>query len=205
MSLCLPTGYVENLEPKAFIDDQQAVEWQPDVLSFAASLAHAAGATTLVDLGCGHGRKLIPLANDFNVIGLDLPNVTTGLSKVDNVTWIGHDLASHPLPAKAVIAGSLVVCSDVIEHIVDVERLQDRFWQVLRGGAHCVVISTPDRSCYYPDDHLGPPRNPTHVREWTLIELTALMSSWGFTVEGASHTRSHSGAPDKSTSLLVIR
>ena len=92
----------------------------------------------------------------------------------------------------------------MIEHVPDVARLRTRFRQVLRGGAGCVVISTPDRDHYYPADHLGPPRNPSHVREWSLDELADLLTSWGFTIEHAGHTRSNDGSPNEWTSLVVI-
>ena len=204
MSLMLPDGYVENLDPAVYLDAPQAVEWQPDVLPIAADLARIAGSSTIVDLGCGAARKLIPLASEFDVIGVDLPAIVDALPDVPGATWIGHDLTAKALPAAAVVAGSVVVCSDVLEHIVDVTRLRTRFRQVLRGGAECIVISTPDRDCYYGPDHLGPPRNPTHVREWTLAELVDLMQSWGFTVTDAGHTRSNDGSPNEWTSLVII-
>jgi SAM-dependent methyltransferase len=203
-ALCLPDGYVENPTPVAYAPSDVGPEWQPDVLPFAADLARFAGASTIVDLGCGAARKLIPLASEFDVIGVDLPEIIDALPDVPGATWIAHDLEAKALPKAVVVDGSVVVCSDVIEHVPDVARLRTRFRQVLRGGAGCVVISTPDRDCYYEPDHLGPPRNPTHVREWSLDELADLLTSWGFTIEHAGHTRSNDASPNEWTSLVVI-
>ena len=70
----------------------------------------------------------------------------------------------------------VVICADVIEHLVDPDELI-QFIKNLKFTF--LVLSTPDRSLMYKRwqrGYYGPPRNPAHVREWTRYEFLKYIS-----------------------------
>lgn len=200
----LPDGY-RSQRPVQYIDHPQAVEWQPDVIPFAADLARLAGCTTLIDLGCGFARKLIPVRG-LRKVGADLPEVLDFVSHVAGVDWIETNLSDDALPYELLTAASssVVVCSDVIEHLWDPTPLLHHFHSLIEAGASAVVVSTPDRSRGGDADGNGPPSNGAHAREWSLDELTDLLAEWRFTIGHAGHTRSNDASDLQATSLVVI-
>lgn len=82
-----------------------------------------------------------------------------------------------PLGVDAVDA---VISFETIEHIEDDEDLIDEFSRVLRPGG-TLFISSPNSKVTSPDGEVG---NQFHVREYTLEELTTLVTGHGFEVEG---------------------
>lgn len=65
----------------------------------------------------------------------------------------------------------IIICSDVIEHVTDPDQLIEKLKKLCDGY---FVISTPERSLLYGAGspyHLGPPANPTHIREWDFNEF----------------------------------
>ena len=76
----------------------------------------------------------------------------------------------------------MVICSDVIEHIVNPDDVVD---YLLSLNSKYYIISTPCReilcthpkfSNYFSRSWNGPPINPCHVREWTMTEFTRYLS-----------------------------
>jgi len=200
----LPAGYRSRTDPQPFGDPATDVEWQPDVYTRAVELADAVGATVLIDLGCGMARKLLPLSARFITVGVDHPDLIDRLEHHPGL-WIGADLdATTPLDIPThLVAGAVVICSDVIEHLTHPERLCTTLRSLLRD-ATCCVLSTPDRARTHGHGHLGPPPNPAHVREWTAAELVQFVTDQGLDVVEAAWTRSHTGTTAKATTLLVI-
>ena len=144
--------------------------WQPDVYKLAALLARALGATRIVDVGCGDAKKLQGLAEDYDVLGLDLLDIEVP----PGVRFKQYDvLGPEPIPEAG---GSVVIAADVIEHLT---RPEDLLEKIHRSGCLGAVLSTPDRLREYGHDHGGPPRNPRHVREWTAPEFEHLLSRHG--------------------------
>lgn len=197
----LPEGYVEQA-PVPFLDVEQDVEWQPDVLPYAVDLAGPAGVDTIVDLGCGFARKLLSVPDRFRRVGVDLPEVLDHVRHLGGVEWIDADLA-QPLPGSVPVAGALVVCSDVLEHLADPAPLLRTFAEVAQVAA-AVVISTPDRERTWGPHHLGPSPNTAHAREWAAVELVALLEDYGCVVADQRWTRSSSGSPAENTILITI-
>jgi glycosyltransferase involved in cell wall biosynthesis len=107
-----------------------------------------------------------------------------------------------PKISKAILNRSIVVSSDVIEHIVNLESYL-RSMAYYSKHAPFVLISTPDRSRVRGINHFGPPPNIAHVREWTADELHALLDDYGFTNLRTGYTINTNIHQDKSTILTI--
>lgn len=200
-TLCLPEGYRENPAASADADgtpywsDQlsdpvlqdRALRYQEPVYRYASRRQRGSGRTVL-DVGCGTGHKLVRYfaAKADRLVGVDQGSgIERARREFPEATWIEGDLTADEVwtPASA-LRPDLVICADVIEHLVDPVGLLDHLRDVLCGR---LVLSTPDRSRLDGARPLGPPRNTRHVREWTMGELQALVRSRGFEIEHARH------------------
>ena len=181
----LKPGYTSRSAPDYFVDlaeEREDIVRQPDGYARAADIAARLGATRIIDLGTGAGRKLVTLAPRFDVLGLDYgPNVELARRKFPAMSWREHDLddgAALPLGAEQ-LEGSVVICANVLEHLLHPERLLEN----LRGllpSIEALVISTPDRDLTSGADDFGPPADRSRVREWTVHEFAALLEQFGF-------------------------
>jgi SAM-dependent methyltransferase len=200
----LPPGYVERPRPSYFVDVNDRT-WQPHVYPLAAALARHAGATHIVDVGCGRAGKLAALRGELSVIGIDYgPNLQHCREQYPDATWIEADL-EQPAPCpldERLIAQSVIVCADVIEHLVDPTALLAML-AGMGADAPAVLLSTPERVRTWGPTHLGPPPNVAHVREWSLDELCTLATHHGLTLAFAGVTASDDQTWVMSTSLLV--
>ena len=78
----------------------------------------------------------------------------------------------------------LIILADVIEHLEDPRPLLRTIRRLLkRHHLSRLVASTPDRYLIDGDGAVGLPKNPKHVRQWTLSEFGLAMLSAGFAVE----------------------
>lgn len=205
MAYRLPAKYRRNVRPVPFDDHAPIVgqcagwEWQPDVYPYAADYARTMGATAILDVGCGAGRKLAPLADEFAITGLDRPEIIDQI--IDPGSWQHVDL-EDPDVTIVIDAPAVVVCSDVIEHLVHPEHVMAAILTALDDSV--LILSTPDRSRSKWTRRHGPPLNRGHVQEWTLDELTAWCTDLGYSVIDADHTRSNDHEPDLATCLLTL-
>ena len=209
-SLELPSGYIARERPDYFVDSTDVcggVTWQPDVYTMAAAIARASGCRTIVDIGCGQARKLSALYPEFRVIGIDYGENINWCRRTHAFgTWLESDLEQHePLPIpSAVLSEAVIVCSDVIEHLVDPRALLATLRDLL-VHARFAVLTTPDRTRTHGPIHAGPPPNHAHTREWTTEELRRLCELQGLHSDGAGHTRSNDVQSDLATVALVLR
>ena len=208
----LARGYVQRDAPEYFVDENDAgVVWQPDVYPYTASVARAHGRTCVIDLGCGRARKLVNLRRhhpDLDVVGVDYgANIAWCQRNLLDGLWLEADLETATTlrldPAR--IARSVVVCCDVLEHLVDPQPAMRLIEWLLRAGAARAVLSTPARDRRAGAEHLGPPYNPSHVREWTCEEFQFFVGSCGLEVERFELTRSDNAGGGLTTQLAVVR
>ena len=199
---CLPHGYSSRM-PEEYVEFDDGSIWQPDVYPLAVKVARERGCSRLIDVGCSDGRKLLGWADEFDLVGIDLPGHMPISDK--RAYWLCHDLDSDTvLPLhKESLTGAMIVCSDVIEHLVHPERLVAALRSALRyaGG---LVLSTPDRNRVRGKGHMGPPQNPAHAREWTAEELVGWVSSEGLKVNWWGWQRSNDQSDFEGTTVLVI-
>ena len=196
-SLYLPSDYRTN--PPASADSEGTPYWelglshndiryQVPVYRLAARRANELAPRLVMDIGCGSGDKL----NEFfgratcRVIGVDQESaISLARSRFRSIDWLAGDLGSTEFWAE--LAGhqpELVICADVIEHLVDPVGLLERLHALVGNGR--LILSTPDRD-RLDSDPLGPPGNPRHIREWTADELSTLLEASGFEIVARHH------------------
>lgn len=200
----LPAGYVSRPDPAYFVDDNLSSVSQPDLYPEAAMVARRLGARRIIDVGCGTAAKLVALHPEFDVVGIDYgSNIETCQSRHGFGTWVEMDLDASDAHGLDDVAGAVLVCGDVIEHLVYPERLLRMLKQALDGGGAALFLSTPERNLTHGSGHLGPPANPAHVREWGVDELQRFMAAEGlFGFFGL--TRSNNVIPYMRTILAAI-
>ena len=177
-------------------DDQDLTdEWQKEVYEHAAALAEKYRYEKIADVGCGSGYKLVHYFEDKITLGLELAcNLDFLRNQYPQRNWALSDFDHIPD-----FKPDLVICSDVIEHLVDPDDLL-KF--LLRLNARHYVISTPDRSLLFKPwqrRYWGPPRNPSHQREWTSREFLSYISD---TFEVLEHVITRK---DQATQMIVCK
>jgi SAM-dependent methyltransferase len=220
----LPSSYIERSESVYFDDSPYAeteIVHQPEVYSAAEYFLKAMGRTAVIDIGCGNGRKLRQV-KAVRHIGVDFgPNIAWCRDHYGRWgEWFEVDLSQESCVAVADLADAttVVVCADVIEHLVDLLA-------ACYARNAIVITSTPDRIRVRGADHHGPPSNPHHVREWALEEYAAFLRERGLpavysgytlnnnlqrelktivTVHDASIDRARSLKPSESRPIAII-
>jgi 2-polyprenyl-3-methyl-5-hydroxy-6-metoxy-1,4-benzoquinol methylase len=163
--------YINRTSPHQYFDMGMKDEWQKEVYLLAADILQKNNFDSVVDIGCGSAYKLLNFfPSHIKITGVE-EDITYNWLKKEYPTknWIKYKnnlkLEHH----------DLLICSDVIEHIVDVidfvDWINSLSWKV-------AVISTPDKSLLYDESHIGPPGNGSHVREWTFTEFNNFLSQW---------------------------
>lgn len=126
---------------------------------------------SVIDLGTGRAFKLMKYFRDVNTLGLDLPPTVDWLTSQEG--YPDRDWSYIPLIDQGPLEYELLICADVIEHVVDPDLLCDF---IRRCEPKFAVISTPDRDLLkYRGRDNGPPYNECHVREWSFEEFGLYM------------------------------
>ena len=146
--------------------------WQLEVYLHALGLMKKHNLTSIVDIGCGSGYKLVTYFADYQTLGLEVPeNVRLLQKRYPDKQWQVSDSSVKPT-----ISTDVIICADVIEHMVDPDELVT----YIKGiPFQYLVLSTPDRKLIYRPwkrGYWGPPRNKAHQREWTLPEFGRYIS-----------------------------
>ena len=163
-------GYIIRTELHPFDDTPFKDEFQDEVYQLAAVHAKQVQAEYVVDLGCGSGFKLLKYFRAKNTIGIDRAPTVEWLNRTypDRIWVTQGEPVEHHRPYH-----TLLICSDVIEHIENPDSLLD---EILRIRPLRAVISTPDRVAIALGTEDGPPRNCHHIREWTYDEFITYLS-----------------------------
>jgi SAM-dependent methyltransferase len=158
-----------------------------------------ARAEHVLEVGCGQGGTLAwlkdqGLAARTTGIELDAPSAAVARRQVDHVIEGDAGTALDNLPAASV---DLVLCLDVLEHLVDPWRAMARLTRALRPGGH-VIISVPNIRHYsvtlpllwsgrwqYEDAGI---LDRTHLRFFTRAGARALIAGAGLDSAGGIDT-----------------
>lgn len=123
----------------------------------------------VLDAGCGvaFGTALMAEAGATEVVGVDIAGPV--LEAVEStmpeaVTLTTADVRDLPFPADSF---DVVVCYEVIEHVVERERVLDELRRVVTEGG-VISVSSPNRTAYVPG-------NPHHVHEFEPAELREVL------------------------------
>jgi SAM-dependent methyltransferase len=192
-NLHLPQDYVARAVPDYFDDSQFAegdLVYQPEVYEAADYLSRTTGRSKIIDFGCGCSRKLRSVSGTRH-IGVDFGlNIESCKARFpDWGEWIEADFSSANCQEMAKLADdqSIVICSDVIEHLTDPSHLAALLKACFDRGA-IVLTSTPDRVRLWGEEHKGPPPNPAHIREWALDEYVRFLGDLGLPTFWAGYT-----------------
>jgi SAM-dependent methyltransferase len=177
----LPSGYVSRQEPEYHHDDSSELSdivHQPEAYEVVRYLVGATGRGTVIDIGCGSGRKLRDLSVR-RAVGVDFgANIEFCRTNFPNTCeWVEANLSdpSGRLVANHASSDAIVICADVVEHLPDPTHLLRLLDDCYRRGA-IVITTMPDRVRVRGSEHCGPPTNAAHVREWELNEYAKVLS-----------------------------
>lgn len=178
MTYNIKEGYISNISPHHHNDVSYTEEAQREVYEFACDFMKSNSLTSVIDVGCGSGFKLMKYLHEFNTIGIEVePCLSFLKSKYPDRVWVDSGVPEKSFNLNQTGICDLVICADVIEHIIDPDVLIN---YLLSVDAKYYIISTPCREvlCNHPKfSYLygstvdGPPYNPSHVREWTFDEF----------------------------------
>lgn len=205
MSYCLPENYNMRLRHEHYLDVPGEFVYQPYVYDAAIFIAEKCAAKYIIDIGCGSAVKLGKFSSRFKFIGIDssaaISLAKNALPKAHFIEW---DLEEGlPEIDHSVLECSVVICSDVVEHLRYPDRLLRSLARVSKI-APFVLISTPDRDRARGWLDNGPPLNPAHVMEWSGGEFVRFMKSCGFDdIPFCGHTINTDFHRVKSTILTI--
>jgi SAM-dependent methyltransferase len=177
--------YIINNNPSHHDDTNFSDEGQKEVYQFCAKFMAENKLNTVVDVGCGSGYKLIKYLGEFDTKGIETEPCFSLLNlKYPDRKWLISGEKEKSFNEYNLLQNNdVVLCCDVIEHIIDPDVLLE---YLISLNAKYYIISTPCREIlckgqkYSPDYHQhwnGPPKNPCHVREWTMNEFTEYISN----------------------------
>lgn len=197
--------YQARLYPAYFQDVRSDGKvWQPDVVPIATYLARRLNGSQLIDIGCGRGQNLVPYANEFAIIGVDYGDNIDYCQQYPFGQWMACDLENQtPNIKPEVLRQSVVICSDVIEHLVYPDHLAQTL-AYFAEHALAVVLTTPDRERTYGYNQQGPPGNPHHIREWTLDEMGKWLQTFTPQMAWAGWTVSNNVDRVKNTLMIIL-
>lgn len=142
-------------------------EMQNEVYKIAENIARENNLTQIIDVGCGSGYKLMKFfKQNYQVIGIDIQTTYDYLmSQYPDQTWVNGETVDF-----SSLTADVVICADVIEHVVNPDELVENIKKI--KNLKYVVLSTPDRLLVRGWHDFGPPKNVTHVREWSGKEFS---------------------------------
>jgi SAM-dependent methyltransferase len=160
---------------------RSSMAFQYHVYQKAKDLIKGRGLHTVLEVGCGPGRKfkrlIWPHCDDSVLI--DVPSCAPLIETIlPKATFIGVDLETVSLALGRQF--DLIVCADVVEHLANPDSCLRFMHSHLAPSGYCVV-STPERDLVRGMDSCRPP-NPAHVREWNRQEFATLLQSRGFRI-----------------------
>lgn len=196
MSYHLPETYISRTSVEQTLEFDQTDQNQNCVYAVAKAWCESEDWTTVLDLGCGAGFKLVKYFGiaPYITLGLDLPvHIEYLISQYQTMDWRCVPLDTK---SKEVRDFDLLICSDMVEHVENPDHVLDFIQHAKPKG---FIISTPDRDEIAEKFRGGPPRNRCHFREWNFKEFQRYIG------ERFDVLRHYSPVPHECSQLIMGR
>jgi hypothetical protein len=155
---CLPPNYTCRTEEVYCDTFKVKFQYQWEVYKHAKALSE--GLTSALDVGCGSRGNTLQYLGHLAFRGLDVPRTVERLRRErPSYRW-------DPFDPDILHRAELVVCADVLEHLLDPDIVLE---YIARVEPKLIVLSTPNRDAGLNTN--GPPHNPHHIREWAFSEF----------------------------------
>lgn len=157
-------GYRHRKEEIFWDDTPHTDECQKEVYELARFYLDKYGYKQVLDIGCGSGYKLMQQFAEYPTVGVEVGTTHAFLQqKYPDRVWVN---AAQPdeIPRQT----DLIICSDVIEHVVDPDEMLQLISKI---DFKLLFLSTPDRDLVRGWYSYGPPENKCHIREWNTKEF----------------------------------
>lgn len=108
------------------------------------------GANRILDIGCADGRLTEIIgkkAKAKKLFGLEISPIGVKLAAEKGIQVARDDIDDYDLPYKS-NCFDMVICTDVIEHIVNTFHLLEEIYRVLRSGG-CMILATQNMASWY--------------------------------------------------------
>lgn len=173
---CITVFYVPRKEYDHFDARTSSERPQDRVYSAIRAFFAKHQLSTLLDIGCGTGFKLMKYFSSYATLGLERPPVLEALkSSYPDKRWEMSDFERIPEETF-----DMVISVDVIEHLSDPDELMEF---VSKIDSKFIALSTPDRGNLSRQSKIGPPRNRYHMREWSQEEFVKYVSRYFQVIE----------------------
>lgn len=154
--------------------------YQYPVYENARDLVLEENLKSVVDVGCGLATKLMdliyPVCN--NVLGVDQKRaIEECKKKYKNGRFLSANFEDPPGLSEKF---DLVICADVIEHLINPDYLLG-FIKSLCDENTFIIFSTPERDIFRGENSKMSPY-PNHIREWNQSEFKKYLNSRGYRI-----------------------
>ena len=179
-----------SLQSEEFLWDSAAATPAHDYLFPTVSAwLKAAGARTVLDLGCGNGALTARFTREgFQMTGMDVSETGIAIASrsFPTIPFLHSDL-STPLAAECQHQFDAVIAVEVIEHLLLPRLLLQRVQEALRPGG-VFILTTPYHGFLKNlalaltnafDNHWHPLRDYGHVKFFSRATLTGLLEEQG--------------------------
>jgi len=149
--------------------------------------------TCILDLGCGNGFLVNYLtAQGYNAYGTDASEKGIIIAKQTNPDrFFVQDLSTGKLPVELQSLNfDTIISTEVIEHLYDPAGFVKQCKDIL-GGKGTLILSTPYHGYLKNvllglfnkwDNHMDPLWVGGHIKMWSRVTLSKLLTNGGFTV-----------------------
>lgn len=169
VDLCIHPQYRCRMDPVHFDDRTMRDEWQNAVYTLARDIAYSKQFRSVTDFGCGSGFKLMKYFSGFKTLGYEVePALSYLKSTYPDRVWFGN--------TPEVFVGDMLICADVIEHMLDPISL---LRTIANSPIRVAVLSTPALEILAErgqSPRFGPPDNKSHINEWTTLEFRSFVA-----------------------------